>query len=92
MNNAIKLLLVLSLSATLLTGCNTARGVGEDIQGLGHAISRGQLSAFLADLCFDHRFAVPFRLHLPLILSFSLKNAEIPPSWVRLSMLIGHDN
>ncbi|MDU0922178.1 entericidin A/B family lipoprotein [Raoultella ornithinolytica] len=40
MNNAIKLLLVLPLSATLLTGCNTARGVGEDIQGLGHAISR----------------------------------------------------
>ncbi|MCY3197939.1 entericidin A/B family lipoprotein, partial [Klebsiella pneumoniae] len=23
----------------LLAGCNTARGVGEDIQGLGHAIS-----------------------------------------------------
>ena len=39
MNNAIKLLLVLSLSAILLTGCNTARGVGADIQGLGHAIS-----------------------------------------------------
>ncbi|WP_411911306.1 entericidin A/B family lipoprotein [Acinetobacter baumannii] len=22
-----------------MAGCNTARGVGEDIQGLGHAIS-----------------------------------------------------
>ncbi|WP_434637191.1 entericidin A/B family lipoprotein [Klebsiella sp. I138] len=39
MNNPIKLLLVLSLSAALLTGCNTVRGVGEDIRGLGHAIS-----------------------------------------------------
>ncbi|MCD3082248.1 entericidin A/B family lipoprotein, partial [Salmonella enterica subsp. enterica serovar Enteritidis] len=25
---------------TLLTACNTARGFGEDIQHLGHAISR----------------------------------------------------
>ncbi|MRT51187.1 entericidin A/B family lipoprotein [Klebsiella sp. B345] len=40
MNNSIKLLILLSLSAVLLTGCNTARGFGEDIQGLGHAISR----------------------------------------------------
>ena len=48
MNNAIKLLLVLSLSATLLTGCNTARGVGEDIQGAGACdFACGQLSAFL---------------------------------------------
>lgn len=40
MNNTIKFLVLLSLSAALLTGCNTARGFGEDIQGLGHAISR----------------------------------------------------
>ncbi|EBX1354743.1 entericidin A [Salmonella enterica subsp. enterica serovar Okatie] len=26
--------------STLLTACNTARGFGEDIQHLGHAISR----------------------------------------------------
>jgi len=35
----LKLLLLLLLSGSLLTGCNTARGVGEDIQSLGHAIS-----------------------------------------------------
>ncbi|MBS5160522.1 MAG: entericidin A/B family lipoprotein [Klebsiella variicola] len=34
-----KLLVLLFLSSALLAGCNTARGVGEDIQGLGHAIS-----------------------------------------------------
>ncbi|ECJ4508671.1 entericidin A [Salmonella enterica subsp. salamae] len=28
------------LFGTLLTACNTARGFGEDIQYLGHAISR----------------------------------------------------
>ena len=27
------------ISCTLLTGCNTARGVGQDIQDLGHIIS-----------------------------------------------------
>ncbi len=26
--------------ASLLSGCNTARGMGEDIQSLGHVISR----------------------------------------------------
>lgn len=39
MNRTIKLLVLLFLSSALLTGCNTARGVGEDIQSLGHAIS-----------------------------------------------------
>lgn len=34
-----KTLVLLFLSSALLAGCNTARGVGEDIQGLGHAIS-----------------------------------------------------
>ncbi|HHG8774938.1 TPA: entericidin A/B family lipoprotein [Raoultella planticola] len=40
MNNTITFLALLVLSAVLLTGCNTARGFGEDVQGLGHAISR----------------------------------------------------
>ena len=39
MNPTLKLLLLLLLSGSLLTGCNTARGMGEDIQSLGHAIS-----------------------------------------------------
>ncbi|EBZ0106103.1 entericidin, EcnA/B family [Salmonella enterica subsp. enterica] len=30
----------MSWSHYLLTACNTARGFGEDIQHLGHAISR----------------------------------------------------
>ncbi|MBA7843768.1 entericidin A/B family lipoprotein [Klebsiella sp. RHBSTW-00484] len=39
MNRALKLLVLLALGSSLLAGCNTARGVGEDIQSLGHAIS-----------------------------------------------------
>lgn len=39
MKATVKILTLLLLSSVLLTGCNTARGVGEDIQGLGHAIS-----------------------------------------------------
>lgn len=39
MSPTLKLLLLLLLSGSLLAGCNTARGVGEDIQSLGHAIS-----------------------------------------------------
>lgn len=39
MKATVKILTLLLLSSALLTGCNTARGVGEDIQGLGHAIS-----------------------------------------------------
>ncbi|MBZ7673269.1 entericidin A/B family lipoprotein [Klebsiella grimontii] len=39
MKATLKLLLLLVLGGSLLTGCNTARGVGEDIQSLGHAIS-----------------------------------------------------
>ena len=39
MKQTVKLLALLLLGGALLTGCNTARGVGEDIQGLGHAIS-----------------------------------------------------
>ncbi|MBM0911736.1 entericidin A/B family lipoprotein, partial [Escherichia coli] len=33
------LLVLLFLSSALQASCNPARGVGEDIQGLGHAIS-----------------------------------------------------
>ncbi|HCN95271.1 MAG: entericidin A/B family lipoprotein [Leclercia adecarboxylata] len=39
MPRTIKILLLMVLAGSLLTGCNTARGVGEDIKSLGHAIS-----------------------------------------------------
>ncbi|HBX7812401.1 TPA: entericidin A/B family lipoprotein [Klebsiella pneumoniae] len=39
MKRSVKLQVLLFLSSALLAGCNTTRGVGEDIQGLGHAIS-----------------------------------------------------
>jgi len=35
-----KFLLLMLISSAVLAGCNTARGVGEDIKTLGHAISR----------------------------------------------------
>lgn len=35
-----KLVSLILLGCALLSGCNTARGVGEDIQSLGHVISR----------------------------------------------------
>ncbi len=34
------LILLVLLASTLLTGCNTARGFGEDIKHLGNSISR----------------------------------------------------
>lgn len=66
MNNAIKLLLVLSLSAILLTGCNTARGVGEDIQGLGmrfrvRSAKRLLAHSFALITASLYRFAYTFR-------------------------------
>lgn len=39
MRRTVKILLLLALSSTILSGCHTARGVGEDIKDLGHAIS-----------------------------------------------------
>ena len=39
MNRLFKLLILLFFSVTLLAGCNTFHGMGEDIQSLGHAIS-----------------------------------------------------
>ena len=39
MKRIVKILLLLALSSTFLSGCNTARGMGEDIQDLGHIIS-----------------------------------------------------
>lgn len=39
MKRTVKILLLLALSSAILSGCNTARGVGEDIQDLGHIIS-----------------------------------------------------
>jgi Predicted small secreted protein len=39
MKRTVKILLLLALSSAFLSGCNTARGMGEDIQDLGHIIS-----------------------------------------------------
>ncbi len=39
MKRTVKILLMLALSSAILSGCNTARGVGEDIKAVGHAIS-----------------------------------------------------
>ncbi|HEB1803074.1 lipoprotein antitoxin entericidin A [Escherichia albertii] len=35
-----RLILLALLASTLLTGCNTARGFGQDIKHLGNSISR----------------------------------------------------
>ena len=39
MNRLFTLLILMLFSATLLSGCNTFRGMGQDIQTLGHVIS-----------------------------------------------------
>ncbi|MDH6634306.1 UNVERIFIED_ORG: entericidin A [Lelliottia amnigena] len=39
MKRTVKILLMLVLSSAILSGCNTARGVGEDIKDLGQVIS-----------------------------------------------------
>ncbi len=39
MKRTVKILLLLVLSSALISGCNTARGMGEDIRSLGNAIS-----------------------------------------------------
>ena len=39
MKRTVKILLLLALSSALLSGCNTTRGMGQDIQDLGHIIS-----------------------------------------------------
>ncbi|WP_368543978.1 entericidin EcnA/B family protein [Enterobacter soli] len=39
MKRTVKILLLFVLASTFLSGCNTARGVGEDIKDLGHVIS-----------------------------------------------------
>ncbi|WP_074012553.1 entericidin A/B family lipoprotein [Candidatus Sodalis sp. SoCistrobi] len=35
-----RILLIATLALTVLSGCNTTRGFGEDVQHLGGAISR----------------------------------------------------
>lgn len=40
MNRLAKLFLSVAFLATLLSGCNTTRGFGEDLQHLGGAIER----------------------------------------------------
>ena len=39
MKRTVKILLLLALSSALLSGCNTTRGVGQDISEGGSAIS-----------------------------------------------------
>jgi entericidin A len=39
MNRLFKLFFILLFSATLLSGCNTFRGFGQDVQHLGNSIS-----------------------------------------------------
>jgi entericidin A len=39
MKRKISIILMMIIAGSLLSGCNTARGVGEDIQELGHIIS-----------------------------------------------------
>lgn len=40
MIRTLSFLLSLVIGCALLSGCNTARGVGQDIRGLGNAIER----------------------------------------------------
>ncbi|EAM7071970.1 entericidin A/B family lipoprotein [Salmonella enterica] len=40
MKRLFSLIALVLLTGTLITACNTARGFGEDIQHLGHTISR----------------------------------------------------
>ncbi|ASG56288.1 MAG TPA: entericidin A [Salmonella bongori] len=40
MKRLIRVVVLILLTGTLLTGCNTSRGFGEDIQYPGHSISR----------------------------------------------------
>lgn len=39
MNPLLKLFFILLFTGTLLSGCNTFRGFGEDVQHLGNSIS-----------------------------------------------------
>ncbi|EKS7203792.1 entericidin EcnA/B family protein [Enterobacter asburiae] len=39
MKRTVKILLLLAFSSALLSGCNTTRRMGQDIQDLGHIIS-----------------------------------------------------
>lgn len=39
MKRTVKILLMLLFASAMLSGCNTARGVGEDVRDLGNIIS-----------------------------------------------------
>lgn len=39
MKRTVKILLMLLFASVMLSGCNTARGVGEDVRDLGNIIS-----------------------------------------------------
>ncbi|BDH47471.1 entericidin A [Salmonella enterica subsp. enterica serovar Choleraesuis] len=40
MKNSLRFILLSLTAALLLSGCNTTRGIGQDIQDMGHIISR----------------------------------------------------
>ena len=53
-----RLIVLVLLASTLLTGCNTARGFGEDIKHLGNSISRA--ASYFSSLQKNHQISVIF--------------------------------
>lgn len=52
-----RLIVLVLLASTLLTGCNTARGFGEDIKHLGNSIA---LPANFSSLPKNHQISIIF--------------------------------
>ena len=53
-----RLIVLVLLASTLLTGCNTARGFGEDIKHLGNSISRA--ASYFSSLPKNHQIPIIF--------------------------------
>lgn len=53
-----RLIVLVLLASALLTGCNTARGFGEDIKHLGNSISRA--ASYFSSLPKNHQISVIF--------------------------------
>ena len=53
-----RLIVLVLLASTLLTGCNTARGFGEDIKHLGNSISRA--ASYFSSLPKNQQISVIF--------------------------------
>lgn len=74
MKRSVKLLVLLFLSSALLAGCNTARGVGEDIQAWPRYLSRCELNFPAVSLmALASRYVSLLHAY-----SFSLKNRKDP--------------